>query len=142
MKSLAKPVALALFTALGLFLIAFGILYASVSAMLPFHAAAVPADMREAVGPLYRALMTLIGGACIGLGGLGLWVTWVPLRKGQAGAALAVSAAYVTAILTAAFVAERLADETGAPTSWHIMGGLIAVNALALGLSLFSRRPS
>ena len=42
------------------FLIAFGFLYANVTDLLWFHAAAVPADALEKVRPLYFALMKLI----------------------------------------------------------------------------------
>ena len=79
---------IALFALLGLFLIAFGALYATVSDMLFFHAAAVPEAARHDVKPLYLALMKLIGGASVGLGLLGLYVTFGPLRAGAIGAAV------------------------------------------------------
>jgi hypothetical protein len=94
-------------------------------------AAAVPVEIRAAVLPLYVALMALIGGSSVALGGLGLYLTFGPLRSGAGGAATALASAYSVAFLTAAFVAERLARDAGAPTSWHIMGILMAINAFA-----------
>jgi hypothetical protein len=40
----------------------------------------------------------------------------------------------------AAITAEELADATGAPTSWHIMGVLLAVTALAYGAHVAANR--
>jgi hypothetical protein len=130
-----------LFALLGLFLIAFGFLYASVSDMLFFHAAAVPEAARHAVKPLYLALMKLIGGASIGLGLLGLYVTFGPLRAGARGAAAALAVGYAIPVLMAAYVAETLAKLTGAPTSWHIMGVLLAIIGLALLARIVAARP-
>jgi hypothetical protein len=42
----------------------------------------------------------------------------------------------------AAYVAETLAKLTGAPTSWHIMGMLLAFAALALVAHAIGRRNS
>lgn len=137
---LFRWIGVALFAALGLFLIAFGVLYASVQNLLWFHAAAVPQDALEAVRPLYFALMKLVGGASIGLGVLGLYVTFVPLRRGVPLAAPMLAVAYAVPVLMAAVVAEILAAATGAPTSWRIMGILLAVDAAALLASLVSRR--
>lgn len=133
-------ISLALFALLGLFLIAFGGLYASVSDMLFFHAAAVPEAARHDVKPLYLALMKLIGGACIGLGLLGLYVTFGPLRAGARGAATALALAYAIPVLMAAYVAETLAKLTGAPTSWHIMGVLLGIAGLALCVRVAAAR--
>ncbi len=134
---MSKPVltwtSIALFALLGLFLIAFGALYAGVNDMLFFHAAAVPEAARHDVTPLYLALMKLIGGASIGLGLLGLYVTFGPLRAGARGAAAALAVTFAIPVLMAAYVAETLATITGAPTSWHIMGVLLAVTGLAFG---------
>ncbi|MBL8550116.1 MAG: hypothetical protein JNJ73_09015 [Hyphomonadaceae bacterium] len=131
---------LGLFGVLGVFMVAFGALYASVQSMLPFHAAAVPAHALGDVRPLYFALMKLIGGASAGLGLLGLYVTFGPLRRGAPGAATALFATYAVPIVMAAIVAEHLAAATGAPTSWHIMGVLMAINAAALGAHALARR--
>jgi hypothetical protein len=133
---------IALFVLLGLFLIAFGGLYSSVSDMLFFHAAAVPEAARHDVKPLYLALMKLIGGASIGLGLLGLYVTFGPLRAGARGAATALALTYSIPVLMAAYVAETLARIAGAPTSWHIMGVLLALTALGYLTSMFSRAPA
>lgn len=130
----------ALFTALGLFLIAFGVLYASVPDYLPFHRAAIPAGAQEPARALYLALMKLIGGSSAALGALGLYVTLVPMRRGMAGSASLVSLSYAGAFLMAAYVAETLAKTTGAPTSWHIMGVLLAMTAAAFGLHWAGRR--
>ena len=55
-------------------------------------------------------------------------------RAGDAlssGAATALTVTYAIPVLMAAYVAETLAKLTGAPTSWHIMGVLLAITALA-----------
>src|SRR5690349_13755151 len=83
-----------LFMAVSVFLIAFGLLYANVTDLLWFHAAAVPADALEKVRPLYFALMKLIGGASIGLGLLGAYVILGPMRHGMPWAAAFVALAY------------------------------------------------
>ncbi len=139
-KAILMRTSIALFALLGLFLIAFGALYATVSDMLFFHAAAVPEAARHDVKPLYLALMKLIGGASVGLGLLGLYVTFGPLRAGAIGAAGALAVTYAIPVLMAAYVAETLAKITGAPTSWHIMGVLLAVTALALGAWIAATR--
>jgi hypothetical protein len=95
--------------------------------------------VRHDVEPLYLALMKLIGGASAGLGLLGLYVTFVPLRAGARGAATALALTYAIPILMAAYVAETLAKLTGAPTSWHIMGVLLAIAAGAWVSNAFGR---
>lgn len=128
MRTALRPLSLVLFSLLSVFLILFGLLYASVGSYLPFHAAALPEPTRAAALPLYLALMKLIGGASIALGGLCLYVTWA-VRQRFIAEILAIAIA--TPVLMAAFVAETLAAATGAPTSWHIMGGLLASDAVA-----------
>jgi hypothetical protein len=140
MKSKRQLAAMILFMALSVFLMAFGALYASVKDVLFFHAAAVPERAREDVKPLYFALMALIGGASFGLGLLGAWVTLVPLRRGAAHAATFLFASIAIALVMAAITAEKLAAATGSPTSWHIMGALMAINITAWTLS--SRNPA
>lgn len=142
MNRLLNLISLGLLTLLGVFLVGFGTLYMSVSDMLPFHAAAVPPDMREAVKPLYHALMALTGGAAAALGLLGLYVTWTSARLGTRGAATAVVVCYILAIGVAGWVAERLAEEAGAPTSADIMIGLISIGLAALGLRAVATRAS
>lgn len=132
MKNLLRWSSITLFVALSIFLILFGGLYASVRDFLPFHAAAAPTPSLDGMRPLYLALMKLIGGSSAALGGLGLYVTLGPIRRGGGLAAIVVAAAFAGAFLMAAFVAEMLADATGAPTSWHIMGVLLAITALAV----------
>ncbi len=132
MHIVLRPLGIALFALMGGFYLAFGALYASVTDMLWFHAAAVPEASRAAVLPLYLALMDLIGSASIALGLLGLFVVFGPIRRGSARAAYAVALAFAVPLVGAGLVAERLAAITGAPTSWHIMGGLFAVTATAL----------
>jgi hypothetical protein len=131
MQSKFKLASVILFMALSVFLMAFGTLYASVQDMLFFHAAAVPARALEDVRPLYFALMTLIGGASGGLGLLGVYVTLVPMRRGAPFAATSLTLANAIALVMAAVTAEKLARATGAPTSWHIMGVLMAINLSA-----------
>jgi hypothetical protein len=129
-----------LFVLLSLFLVAFGALYASVDDMLWFHAAAVPESAREEVRPLYLALMKLIGGSSLGLGVLGGYVAVGPLRRGEAWAGASLALCIAIPVLMAAFVAETLAKLTGSPTSWHIMGILLAVNAIAFATHAISKR--
>jgi hypothetical protein len=140
LRAFLRWTSLALFALLGLFLIAFGALYSSVTDMLFFHAAAVPEAVRHDIKPLYLALMKLIGGASIGLGLLGLYVSFGPLRAGARGAATALALTYAIPVLMAAYVAEALAKLTGAPTSWHIMGVLLAINAGAYAARLFTAK--
>jgi hypothetical protein len=62
------------------------------------------------------------------LGLLGAYVALVPLRRGAPGAASFLAIANAVALIMAAVTAEKLAAATGAPSSWHIMGILMAVN--------------
>lgn len=128
-----RILAIALFLILSALLFAFGVLYASVSEMLFFHAAAVPEAAREAVRPIYFALMKLVGGASIGLALLGAWVTLGPLRAGAPLAGTLLALTYALPVAMAGYVAERLRIETGAPTSWNLMLVLLAMIALAFG---------
>lgn len=139
MKRYLRAAGIALFGLLSLFMIGFGGLYASVSDLLWFHAAAVPAHALEAVRPLYFALMKLVGGASIALGLLGGYVTAKLATRGGNSAAISLFIAYSIPLLMAAYVAETLAAATGSPTSWHIMGGLMGIDAAALGLIFASR---
>jgi len=128
-----RILAVVLFLILSALLLAFGLLYASVSEMLFFHAAAVPEAAREAVRPIYFALMKLVGGASIGLALLGAWVTLGPLRAGARFAGTVLALTYALPVAMAGYVAEQLRIETGAPTSWNLMLVLLAVIALAFG---------
>ena len=139
MASTMRWTSLALFTLLGLFLIWFGITYATVDSLLWFHAAAVPAAARADVEPLYFALMNLIGGSSAALGVLVLYVTWMPMRLGAQGAASALVVVFAVALGMAALTAEELAEATGSPTSWHIMGILMAIALIALAAHARSR---
>lgn len=141
MRAFLSWTSTALFSAVGLFLLAFGALYASVQDLLWFHAAAVPERALDDVRPLYFALMDLIGGASFALGMLGLYLTWGPLRARARFAATALSAAYAIPLVMAAIVAERLAHLTGAPTSWHIMGVLLAITGAACVAHALARSP-
>ncbi len=132
MRDTIRWISIALFAALGIFLILFGALYANVRDFLPFHAAAAPSHVLDSMRPLYLALMKLIGGASAALGVLGLYVTFGPIRQGSSAAAIAVAGAFAGAFITAAYVAETLARATHAPTSWHIMGILLSLAAAAL----------
>jgi len=126
MKKIVRGVSLVSFALLGCFLIWFGWLYASVDKMLWFHAAAVPENIRIALEPLYFALMSLIGGASLGLGILSLFVTATALRNGSTAAATVLYVTISIPLVMAATTAEKLA-KTGAPTSWHLMGVLLLI---------------
>ena len=89
-----------------------------------------------AAGPL----MKLIGGSSLGLGLLSGYVAVGPMRRGAPWAAAALALCIATPVVMAAYVAETLAKLTGSPTSWHIMGILLAIDAIAFGLHAFSRR--
>jgi hypothetical protein len=130
MRTFLRIASVVLFALLGACLLWFGWVYASVDDLLWFHAAAAPESARGVIRPLYLALMNLIGGSSIGLGALGLYVTAAMLPRGDAKAALAVAIAYAVPFVMAALTAEELA-KAGAPTSWHIMGVLLAATALA-----------
>jgi hypothetical protein len=140
MPSLLRRTSLALFALLSLFLIWFGVTYATVADMLSFHAAAVPEAVRGQMKPLYFALMTLIGGAATALGVLGLYVVAAPLRRRIPGAASALAATYAIAFTMAAITAEKLAAATGSPTSWHLMGIGLLVTFTALTAHTLSTR--
>jgi hypothetical protein len=128
-----------LFSLVALFLVWFGVTYASVTDMLWFHAAAVPEAARDDVRTLYLALMNLIGGASAALGLLGLYVIAFPLRRREGWAATALLICNSTVFIMAAITAEELAAATGSPTSWHIMGVLMAVTLAAYALNAASR---
>jgi hypothetical protein len=140
MQAIFRWTSLGLFLALSLFMLWFGYVYASVTDMLWFHGAAVPAELHPQFLPLYLALMNLIGGSSFALGLLGVCITIFPLRWGASWAALALATAYAIVFTMAAITAEELADATGAPTSWHIMGVLLAVTALAYGAHFAASR--
>ncbi|OFX06242.1 MAG: hypothetical protein A3E78_15260 [Alphaproteobacteria bacterium RIFCSPHIGHO2_12_FULL_63_12] len=132
MRKFFRLAGVTLFVALSCFMVAFGALYTSVHDLLWFHAAAVPNEALEAVRPLYFALMKLIGGASGSLGALGAFVALTAVRRCDKGAAVALALAFAAPLVTAANVAETLAAETGSPTSWRIMGALLAVDVAAL----------
>ena len=132
MRPFLHLASIAIFALLGVFLLWFGWVYAAADHLLWFHAAAAPEATHADIRPLYFALMNLIGGASAGLGALGLFMTFAVLRRGDLKAALALSFAYAIPFVMAAITAEDLAAATGAPTSWHIMGVLVAATLLAL----------
>jgi uncharacterized membrane protein YhdT len=129
-----------LFGTVALFLLLFGLLYASRTSMLFFHAAAVPEAVRPDMLELYLALMRLIGGASIGLGILGLYTVVGPLSRGIAGAATALTIAFLVPLALAAYSAERLAAATGAPTAWYNMGILATLTLAGLACHWRARR--
>lgn len=132
MRTLLRWTSIVLFSLLSIFMIWFGVLYATVNEPLWFHAAAVPDHAQEAVRPLYFALMNLIGGSSFSFGLLALFVTLMALRKSIAGAGAILALAFAICFVIAAVTAEELAQSTGAPTSWHIMGVLLLLTVLAM----------
>ena len=140
MRARLQGLSVILFMAVSVFLIAFGLLYANVTDLLWFHAAAVPTDALEKVRPLYFALMKLIGGASIGLGLLGTYVVLGPMRHGSPWAAAFVAVTYWIAFGVAGYTAIRLNELTGAPVAWYNMAILSAITALALGTHAVGRR--
>ena len=99
------------------FLLWFGFTYMTVDKLLWFHAAAVPEEVQEAVRPLYFALMNLVGGSSLGLGGLALFVTSTSLRQGMPGTGSVLAISLATAFIVAGLTAEELSAQTGSPTS-------------------------
>jgi hypothetical protein len=140
MQRVLRWTSLVLFGLVALFLIWFGVTYASVTDMLWFHAAAVPEAARDDVRTLYLALMNLIGGASAALGLLSAFVIAVPMRRGASGAATALMIVNNIVFVMAAVTAEELAAATGSPTSWHIMGVLMAVTLSAYALHVAAGR--
>lgn len=140
MQRALRWASLVLFGLVALFLIWFGITYARVTDMLWFHAAAVPEAARHDVLTLYLALMNLIGSSSAGLGLLSMYVIAMPMRKGVHGAATALVICNSIAFIMAAVTAEELAAATGAPTSWHIMGVLMAATLIAYALHAWNTR--
>lgn len=140
MKRLVKWLGPGLFAALSLFFLWFGFVYYTVREPLWFHAAAIPPAAAEAVRPIYFALMSLIGGSSFALGVLGLFTTATAIRKGSTIAAVAIAISFAIPLVAAAITAERLAHDTGAPTSWHLMGILLSIDVVALGASLLARK--
>ena len=140
MKTALRWTSIILFTLLSAFLIWFGWLYASVEHPLWFHDAAVPEHAKEAVRPLYFALMNLIGGSSAALGLLGLFVTLTALRQGAKAAGSVLAIAFVIPVVMAAITAEELAAATGSPTSWHIMGALLFITLIAYLAHLGAKR--
>jgi hypothetical protein len=135
MRSKVLSVAgLALLTLIGVFYIAFGALYASVGDYLFFHRAALPAGSEAAFRPLYLGLMKLIGGASIAVGALGLFILYASLRPRRPAVLFALAAGWAAPLIAAAYVAETLRMQTGAPTSANLMAILLAI--LAAGVAL------
>lgn len=139
MKKFLRWASLSLYSLLSFFLIWFGWLYASVDEPLWFHSAAVPETAREAIRPLYFALMNLIGGSSLGLGLLALFATLTAVRRGSIAAASMLVVALATPFVMAAVTAEEL-SKTGAPTSWHIMGVLLFLTMIAYLAHILARR--
>lgn len=143
MRPALRTASLALFSLVALFLVWFGVVYLRAESMLWFHAAAIPERARADALPLYRALMNLIGGSSAGAGVLSLYLTWGPLRRGAFLADGVLLVVLVGVFTIAAVTAETLHAETCAPTSWHIMGVLIAASVAAFGASIAARaRPA
>ena len=133
MQRALRWASLGLFSIVALFLIWFGVTYATVTDMLWFHAAAVPEPARDDVRTLYLALMNLIGGSSAALGLMSLYLIAIPLRRGDVWAGAALLVCNSIPFVMAAVTAEELAA-TGSPTSWHIMGVLMAVTLIAFVL--------
>lgn len=135
-----RAIGMVLLALIGVFYLAFGALYSSVGDFLFFHKAALPSGAEAGFRPLYLGLMKLIGGASIALGGLGLWVLFAFRNDQRPGTILALGAAWTVPLIAAAYVAETLRTQTGAPTSWNLMGILLAILAVGVALRLRPRR--
>jgi hypothetical protein len=131
MQKLFRLISVGLFLGLSAFMLWFGYVYAGVTDMLWFHGAAVPEELHAQFLPLYLALMNLIGGSSVAVGLLTAYLALVPLRRGVPWVGTALLAAFTVVFVMAAVTAEELAAATGAPTSWRIMGVLLAIAAVA-----------
>lgn len=140
MQTFLRRTSIGLFLALSAFMLWFGYVYASVTDMLWFHGAAVPQELHAQFLPLYLALMNLIGGSSFGVGLLTAYVALGPLRRGAPWAGTVLLAVFALVFGMAAVTAEGLRMATGAPTSWHIMGVLLAVTAAAFLAHVLERR--
>jgi hypothetical protein len=120
------------FGAVSAFLIWFGIVYATAPDLLPFHAQAVPPEAREAVRPIYFALMKLVGGASAALGVLGAYIIFGVLPHRTPWAATWLSAANILAFATAGYTAIKLNADTGADVAWYNMAILSALTLMGL----------
>jgi len=138
--TLLRRIGLALYLLVTAALLAFGLLYASVSEMLFFHAAAVPVETHAAIRPLYLALMQLIGGSSMALALLGAYTIWWPMRQGVPYAQTAVTLAYLLAMAIAGVTAERLHAATAAPVAWHNMGILAGLTLIGQAAWDIARR--
>lgn len=139
MQKIFRWTSVVLFSVLSLFMLWFGYVYAGVTDMLWFHGAAVPTELHRQFLPLYLALMNLIGGSSLAMGLLAGCVTIFPLRRGANWAAAALLAGFTLVFIVAAITAEELAATTGAPTSWHIMGILLATTIAAFAAHVASK---
>jgi hypothetical protein len=63
------------------------------------------------------------------------------MRRGLPGAATLLATTNTIAFAMAAITAEKLADATGSPTSWHFMGIGLAATLVALSAYAASARP-
>lgn len=139
MQKIFRWTSVVLFSVLSLFMLWFGYVYAGVTDMLWFHGAAVPTELHRQFLPLYLALMNLIGGSSLAMGLLAGCVTIFPLRRGANWAAAALLTGFTLVFIIAAITAEELATTTGAPTSWHIMGVLLAITLAAFAAHVVSK---
>jgi hypothetical protein len=141
MQATFRWISIGLFLALSAFMLWFGYVYASVTDLLWFHGAAVPAELHAQFLPLYLALMNLIGGSSFTVGLLTAYIALVPLRRGAAWAGVTLLIAFAIPFIMAAITAEELATATGAPTSWHIMGVLLVMTLVAFIAHVAAQRP-
>lgn len=141
MQRVLRWTSIALFLALSLFMLWFGYVYATVTDMLWFHGAAIPAELHAPLRPLYLALMNLIGGSSMAVGLLTAYLALFPLRLGAAWAATVLLIAFTVVFVMAAVTAEELAAATNAPTSWHVMGVLMAVTLTAFVAHVLGSAP-
>lgn len=136
LASRLRFVGLLLLALIGAFYLAFGALYMSVGDYLFFHKAALPAGTEQGFRPLYLGLMKLVGSASIAVGGLGLMVLFGASATKRSPSALGLGLAWAVPLVIAAYVAETLRVETGAPTSWTLMGILLAILSAGVALRL------
>lgn len=127
-----KKFAYILLTGLGLYIVVFGLIYATRTELMPHHGAALPEDVKVQVMPLYHALMRLAGGAIVSFGLLCLFVVHRLWRNGSKGALVVASVLLFGFFAWTAITAARLELAVGVSTHWQIMGVLATISLLAL----------
>lgn len=123
---------------------AFGVTYLLRSEFMPYHATALGISWAEVGAPfqiLILALMKAVGGACLAVVVLGLFVLFVPFRRGEAWARWALPAGGLVIAAGALYAMFSVAANTPATPPWiaPATGALLLIVGLALSLGRMRR---